>query len=170
MATSYTILIDGYNVILRHTPWATLPLREARQRLIAQLHHTRWPLAPERIVVVFDTRESDHATRPTGERVQICFASPSADAYIQEAIRTSASPERLIIISDDGEILRTAKSHGSLRHPVSWLMQQGLPAMQQNRKSSSRSEELPDKPGQFSAQAKRITDELSKRWLGPSAP
>ena len=103
----YTVLIDGYNVIKRHPELAKKSLEDARTSLINHLTRTRWPTPPTRIIVVFDApkRSDDAQPRVIGQgKVQSCFASPSADAYIQQAIRASATPAQLCVISDDGAI------------------------------------------------------------------
>jgi predicted RNA-binding protein with PIN domain len=154
---NYTILIDGYNVIKRHPGWARLGLQEARRRLLEHVGRGRWPMTPCRVRVIFDgpgLEETLHELTPT---VSARFASPSADAYILKAIRESREPDRLLVISDDGEILRTAKSHGVRRQPVAWLLKpEALP--QRPRHAESEQPALP------AAEARRITEELAKRW------
>ncbi len=158
----YTVLVDGYNVIKRHPSWERLPLREARQHLIELLTHTRWPVPAPCVLVVFDTRGPSEAYQPTAH-LRVHFAAPSADAYIQEAIRNSPSASCLLVISNDGEILRTAKSHGARRYPTQWLF-----AHQPARTHR------PDADGEADARAlparsaRHITEELAKRWLDSS--
>ena len=155
----YTILVDGYNVIKRYGAWDRLPLGEARRRLVQLLTGTRWPVPRHRIIVVFDGPEAGQGGG-SGD-LQVCFAAPSADAYIQHAIRTSRTPQRLIVISDDGEILRTAKSHGTTRYPGRWLFVR-------NPSMSRHPHDAPEKTDLSAATARRITDELAARWLKPS--
>ena len=157
-----TVFIDGYNVIMRHVPWRRLPLREGRRHLEELAARLRWPVPAARVVVVFDGREAGPGlVAPRAGVVQVCFASPSADAYIQQAIRTSPHPERLLVISDDREILRTAKHHGVRCQAGRWLLERGLPS-----RSAAPSGDRPALPA---AAARRITDELSRRWLGKDA-
>ncbi len=156
IAPRYSILIDGYNVIKRHPNWRHLPLQEARRRLLGHLASVRWPVPSPMIVAVFDTQGDDagHAPQPN---LRVQFASPSADAYIQDAIRRSPAPQHLLLISDDGEILRTAKSHGARRYPVSWLF--AAPKPPAGSSSAEAKGALP------ASEARRITEELAKRWL-----
>ena len=161
-APRYSILIDGYNVIKRHPDWRHLPLQAARRRLLGHLAGVRWPVPTPSIVVVFDTQGDDAGHAPQSN-LRVQFASPSADAYLQDAIRRSPSPRHLVVISDDGEILRTAKSHGAQRYPTSWIFVHSAPA------AGSRASH-PPKGSLPAAEARRITEELAKRWLRPSKP
>jgi predicted RNA-binding protein with PIN domain len=159
-AGRYTILVDGYNVIKRHGAWDRLPLAEGRRRLVQLLADVRWPVPRPRIIIVFDGPEAGQGSGGGG--VQVRFAAPSADADIQDAIRTSRSPQRLIVISDDGEILRTAKSHGVTRYPGRWLFARRAATTTRHPHDAPDTIDLP------AATARRITDELAARWLKPS--
>ena len=157
----YTVLIDGYNVIKRHAAWNHAPLPEARHRLMALLTRTRWSVAVSRILVVFDGPVSESVSSRGNRQLEVHFATPSADAYIQRAIRTSPTPEHLLIISDDGEILRTAKSHGTRRYSTHWLFERSLSATPPPHPDRGS-----EKIALSASTARRITEELAKRWLG----
>jgi predicted RNA-binding protein with PIN domain len=158
----YTVLIDGYNVIKRHADWERLTLREARRRLIELTGRTRWPIPVSCVIVVFDGQVSDApVTLWSTKNLHVHFATPSADAHIQEIIRTSSSPSCLLVISDDGEILRTAKSYGVQRFPTLWLFQRRRPTPRTH-------DAEPDRTFLSAITARRITEELAKRWLDPS--
>lgn len=116
----YTALIDGYNVIKRHPAWKRAGAAEGRARLIRHLGILRWPVPVTRTVIVFDG-PSESLQRITAT-LQVRFAAPSADAWIQDTIRASRSPSRLLLVSDDRDILTTAKSHGTLCYPTTWLV------------------------------------------------
>ena len=151
-------MIDGYNVIKRRESWRGLTLQEARTRLVALVSRAGWPVPVARIVLVFDGRGTDPGPAHGTGGVQIRFASPSADADIQHAIRTSAHPDRLLVITDDGEILRTARSHGARCHSGRWLLARGLALPRRTEPAEERAD-LP------AAAARRITEELARRWL-----
>lgn len=153
----YAILVDGYNVIMRHPRWRQLPLQEGRRRLLAHVAGIHWPVPSASVTVVFDTRGENAGHDPQPD-LRVRFASPSADAYLQDAIRRSHSPRQLIVISDDGEILRTARSHGAQRYPAAWLF--AKPASVTAGKP-----EGPAKGALPAAEARSITEELAKRWL-----
>ena len=154
----YTVLIDGYNVIKRSAAWERMPLAEARQRLIGLLNQTRWPFPPSRIVLVFDGQASGDLLPKSNRCLQVHFAVPSADAYIQHVIRTSQSPTRLLVISNDGEILRTAKSHGVRFSSADWLLTR-------SRSTPQCPDDASDKTALPASTARRITEEPAKRWL-----
>ena len=157
----YTILIDGYNVIKRHAPWHALPLEAGRARLAALAGRIRWPFPAARVILVFDSRDPEPGAAGHGAgAVRIQFASPSADAYIQDAIRSARDPARVLVVTDDGDILRTAKSHGAASRSGAWLLERAEP-----RAGGRSGEATTRRPGLPAAEARRITDELAKRWL-----
>jgi predicted RNA-binding protein with PIN domain len=162
-AQDHTIFIDGYNVAKRPAAWRDLPLLELRERLLQLVQRIRWPVPVHRIVIVFDGGEPGLPSRAVHGHIDVRFAAPSADAYIQEAIRASRTPQRLLIVSDDQEILRTARSHGAQRHSAKWLLDRADAAP----KPSGRPHETPDKPSLPARTARRITEELEQRWLRP---
>ena len=153
----YTVLIDGYNVIKRHAAWERLSLHEARTRLVALLGQTRWPVPVSRVMIIFDSPDPDGTSLQISNSLFVRFAAPCADAEIQHLIRTSSSPLRVIVMSDDGEILRTAKSYRTLRYPTKWLFEHGSTTRRQPPES--------DKVPPSAEAARRITEELAKRWL-----
>ncbi len=167
-APDYTVLVDGYNVIHQHPAWRRLPLEAARRQLILRLSGTRWPMPVGRVLVVFDSPDGQPGTGTGAVRVQ--FAAPSADAELQAQIRSSRTPKRLLVISDDLEILRTAKSHGAARHSCRWLLSRPPahepgPGTPGGREGAGRTDDRGSLPA---ASARRITEELAKRWLKPS--
>jgi len=165
----YLVLVDGYNVIKRQPAWNRLRLEAARTQLVALLARARWPVPVQQVVAVFDAAARADvgpvhpAPEPSGA-IEMRFTSPSADAYIQQAIRTSSSPHRVLIISDDQEIVRTARSHKVISHSTRWLLQRLGPAAR-SAQGAPRREEASEKP--LPAAARRITEELAKRWLKP---
>ena len=159
-AEDYTALVDGYNAIKRRPAWRRLTPTDGREHLLRLLETIRWPVPVRRTVVVFDG-PSDEAARRVSSQLEVRFAR-SADACIQQVIRSSASPSRLVIVSNDREILATAKSHGAYRYSIDWLFDRSsLAAMRpQTRHATPEPSALP------AADARRITEELAKRWLG----
>lgn len=159
--SGHTVLVDGYNVIKRHGPWHSLPLDIGRTRLAALIERIRWPFPAARVILVFDSRTAEPTIGPhrTGS-VQIQFASPSADAYIQDMIRSARDPARLLVVTDDGDILRTAKSHGIASRSGVWLLSRA------QLHPDARGGEAPSgRAGLPAADARRITEELARRWL-----
>ncbi len=164
----YTILIDGYNVLKRHPQWTKLPLMHARQQLLLALSNTRWPVAVHGVAVVFDSAAppevpgspSAIAGADPGRQVgpiRVVFACPSADADIQARIRQSDHPDRLVVVSDDREIVQTAKSHGARHYSVEWLLQRSQP----RRESAAPARE---KPLLTPAERRRINAEVSRHF------
>ena len=106
-AGSWTVLVDGYNVIKRHGPWRRLTPQDGRTRLLALVSGIGWPVPVLRAVIVFDGRVADATAVHSTGAMEVRFASTSA--------------------GEPAEGRRAA-----------------LPA----------------------AEARRITEELAKRWLG----
>jgi hypothetical protein len=161
-AQDQTILIDGYNVIKRHPEWAGLSLQRGRERLIGLVRHARWAALPRRVQVVFDGSGPEESLQELTGSLSVRFARPSADAYMLDAIRAAREPGRLLVVSDDGEIARAAKSHGIRCEPVAWLLKPaGAPPTDRRHADA-------DKPSLSAADARRITEELAKRWRASS--
>ena len=160
----YTVLIDGYNAIKRHAAWAKLPLSEGRRRLIELVQHARWPVPIASVTIVFDGHASEFPSQRTVGLLRVRFATPTADTDIMQTIRTSHSPDHLLVISNDGEILRTAKSHGVLRYAVEWLVEARVRAARPGQRIHDGHVEKPTPPAKT---AREITEELAKRWLDP---
>lgn len=159
----YTVFVDGYNLIKRHPAWCDLSLPQARGVALANLQQIRWPFPVRKLVIVFDAQEN-RAVRVAASGscdVEIRYATPSADAAIEEAVRQSQRPESLIVISDDRAIQHTAKSHSVAFYPSRWLFR----CNRAKRAFSSRDVDAAEKllPG---ASARMITEELARRWLG----
>lgn len=150
-------MIDGYNVIKRHPAWKRLTPFEGRRRLIQHVQTLHWPLHVTRAVAVFDAPSG--SSQPITASLRICFA-PSADAWIQDTIRACRTPERLLIVSDDREILDTAKSHGARCCPSTWLIERRSTSAPEPRRDTPSTKNLP------ASEARRITEELEQRWLG----
>ena len=86
------MLVDGYNVIKRHGPWRRLTPQDGRTRLLALVSGIGWPVPVLRAVIVFDGRVADATAVHSTGAMEVRFASPSADADLQHAIRTSTHP------------------------------------------------------------------------------
>ena len=157
----YTALVDGYNVIKRHPAWTRLPPAEGRQRLKEHLLAVRWPIPVVDMVAVFDAPST--SMQRVASTLRICFAAPSADRWLQDAVRTNRTPERLLVISDDREILTTAKQHGARCHSTIWLLdrRRTTPAPRPHGGRISPAKNL------SAGEARNITEELERRWLGP---
>lgn len=158
-AAGYTAILDGYNVIKRHPQWAAWPLERARQQLVAFLAGHRWPVPVIRVLVVFDTQNPQPGGDYVVGGVTVRFASPSADAAIQALLRADPQPRHLLIISDDREILDTARAHGARCQSSAWLWQA-------RAGPSNAPDAAPEgKAGLPAAQARAITEEMARRWL-----
>ncbi len=155
-------IVDGYNVIMQHPQWRAIPVNQARRQLIAGLQRLRWPMLVETVEVVFDGSPGYPGEWLGGQGVRASFAG-DADASIRRMIQESEAPERLIVVSDDREIVDTAKSHGSRGHGVRWLFERL--ASEAKAAQADRPSPGPLTPTQISA----INAELRRRWKLPPA-
>ena len=157
----YLILIDGYNVLYAVRPRPTArQLAAARQALVERLEQAGWPVPAGDICVFFDSREPAETSGPRGW-VRIRFV-PCADTAIQAAIREHPAPREVLVVSGDQEIVRTAKSHGAQVRSPAWLSARLWPSPA--RRGPQPEAGRPELPA---AAARRITDELARRWLNP---
>ena len=177
--SGYTVFLDGYNIIKKSRQWNRLPLADGRQRLIASAASARWSFPVRQVTIVFDGPAAGSAR--LSERVLVKFATPSADAFIRDAIHRAEHPQRYALISSDGELQRTARSHGTRYFPAEWFLERATPspapagAALSSRQSSARRTNAtrtshPDlaKRDLPAATARHITEELARRWLGPT--
>ncbi len=178
-ASAYTVFLDGYNVIKRSRRWDRLPLADGRQRLIESATAARWPFPVRQVTIVFDGPAAGRA-QPSKD-VLVIFAAPSADACIRDAIHHARHPERYVLISSDGELQRTARSHGTRYFPAEWFLDRIAPSstsagiaacsrrVPSRRTGAARAgRATPPKTDLPAATARHITEELAKRWLGPA--
>lgn len=163
-ARRHTAVVDGYNVTQRSAQWRRLPIATARRQLSAYLQHFRWPVPIKETILVFDAGQSQDLwpVQQITEHFWVRFASPSADAYIQQLIRTSSKPQFLLIVTDDGEILQTARQHGAACLSTQELLAKhfGKP-----KPSSQGVSEEKEKHTLSSKDLRTITEELTQRWL-----
>jgi predicted RNA-binding protein with PIN domain len=122
MPPRHEILIDAYNVMFAHPkigPLLRRDLERARDEFLALVDQTR-PPDGTRTVVVFDAHRSPAppvAVGRTGSEyrkgLHVVYARDSADAWIQERVRTHEDARLLTIVTSDREILDTARAHGA---------------------------------------------------------
>lgn len=157
----YTILIDGYNVTKQHPRWRALSPSRARQQLTAAIQHAKWPVPVARVELVFD---GDSTVTPAGRRagpVGEVFGVPSADAMIASRVRNCLSPDRVIVVTNDREIVRSARAAGARVESAAWLLARfGAGAVSGSRPAVRTDQSTPLTP----RQQQQINDELARRW------
>jgi predicted RNA-binding protein with PIN domain len=144
-------LIDAYNVMFAHPkigPLVRRDLAAARDEFLS-LCVQRLPADGSLGVVVFDAmRDPRPALEPgrTGRQrergLQIVYARESADAWIQDRVRTHPDPGLLTIVTSDREILETVRAHGANVLRVSEFLQ--LANRRQARMRAIRDTEKPE--------------------------
>lgn len=157
-SAGYQVLVDGYNVIKRHPAWRRMPLLQARQQLTNTLRLTRWPVPISRIDLLFDSARQPTDMPYQVDGIRVIFATPTADAVIQDAIRQNSNPGHLVVISDDREILDTAKAHGALRYSTRWLLERSHPHPPNSPLPGTERTSLTSK------ETRQINAELRRHW------
>lgn len=156
-------LVDGYNVTRSDPATRGLSLEEQRRALLHRLRVSgREILGSGSIVVVFDAASGGGAgtLEPSGA-VRVVFArSGSADDALVRIVQ--GSRERVVVVSDDRELLGRIEVHasgGAESRPASSLFDGVRPrSRSRTRPGVARDSGLP--PG-----ANRITEELKDLWL-----
>lgn len=104
-------IIDGYNLI-KQTPLLSFkPLEEGREGLIQLIRKNNLTGSPRNeVTIVFDGRKD--ITSPRTEKVfKVIFACESADDKIKKMIASSANPARIILVTNDKELIFFARSY-----------------------------------------------------------
>lgn len=156
-------LIDGYNVTKRDPATAELSIEQQREALIARLRVRGGSLLGSgRCVIVFDARDGGAGATVSGTLPEVVYARDrSAD---DEIVRiATAAAEKVVIVSDDRELLARACVHAT--HPVErravstvFEAAAGTARGRRRRGGVARDAGLP-------AGANRITAELKELWL-----
>ena len=115
-----TIVVDGYNVIHAVPEFARhleRRLEAARNALLAACRNYRARRGDiARFYVVFDGDETvslESSIERGGVRAVFTQRQEEADARILELIRTSASRDRFLVVSNDTLVTNNARAHGA---------------------------------------------------------
>ena len=105
------IIVDGYNFIFRMYSFKKGELQEMREKLILRLQNYVGK-KKVRIEVVFDSRDKELFPSVSSRKgLKIVFCE-DADDYIREVVRNSKKKGPILVVSEDGEILRDVRRCG----------------------------------------------------------
>ncbi|HFE65606.1 MAG TPA: hypothetical protein ENK14_14495 [Caldithrix sp.] len=161
MATMFPkkILIDGYNVIkaprVRFPGFSSLELQ--REHLIKVLKSNP-QLQRSQTTVVFDSRIYIPPSRTQKHGNLTVIFTPlnkSADEVIQQLVRQSSQPGKILVVTSDRSIQFTAKDHGA-RAMESHVFWQKLQTRKKNRSVGR---------GEPQEGATPLSDREVKEWL-----
>ncbi len=115
-----TIYIDGYNTILRCSPFKELcpvDLEGARDMFIDRMARFGANVQ-ERVVIVFDGK-NEHAGLPgtvNDKHLDVVFTTddPSADAYIHRALTRGGGRTEHIVVTGDNALASAASARGAI--------------------------------------------------------
>ncbi len=105
------IIIDGYNFIFRMYSFKKGELQEVREKFLLHLQNY---IEKKKvgIEVIFDSREKELFPSVSSRKgLKIVFCK-DADEYISEAVRNSEKKGSILVVSEDGEILRDVRECG----------------------------------------------------------
>lgn len=152
-------IIDGYNVV-KQIPHLTLKkLRSAREGLIGIIRKYKLTgSSKNEVTIVFDGQK-DIIVPKTKIEFDVYFTrGESADDRIKKMIKTSSNPSRLIVVTDDKEIIFFARNHRAATSSVSKFLSKIL-------KTKNTKGPVERKIEPSSNIAREITEELKKIWL-----
>ncbi len=152
-------IIDGYNVV-KQIPHLTLKkLRSAREGLIGIIKKYKLTgSSKNEVTIVFDGQK-DIIVPKTKIEFDVYFTrGESADDRIKKMIKTSSNPSRLIVVTDDKEIIFFARNHRAATSSVSKFLSKIL-------KTKNTKGPVERKIEPSSNIAREITEELKKIWL-----
>ena len=152
-------IIDGYNVV-KQIPHLTLKkLRSAREGLIGLIRKYKLTgSSKNEVTIVFDGQK-DIVVPRTKIEFDVYFTNgESADDRIKKIIKTSSNPSRLIVVTDDKEIIFFARNHRAVTSSVSEFLSKIL-------KTKNIEGDVEKKLELSSNIAREITEELKKIWL-----
>lgn len=151
-------VIDGYNLIKQTSLLSSKTLEEGRDGLIQLIKKNNLTGSPRNeVTIVFDGREDVFSPR-TEKVFKIIFACESADDKIKKMIASASNPARIILITNDKELIFFARSYRAETCSVSKF----LGKMPWRKNAAPEAEE---KSLLRFEDAGKITEELGKIWL-----
>jgi len=160
MAREY--LLDGYNIIKCRDELADLPLQNGREALIGILRSRRPQGSPRnKVMVVFDGQADVWGPSPAGEFRCVFTSGETADDYIKRFVELSPDPRRVIVVTNDREIIAYIRKLGAEGCSVERFLSAGTgPLFRKNFSASSGTEDQISRGVQH-----EITQELEDLWI-----
>ncbi|MBU0633942.1 MAG: NYN domain-containing protein [Candidatus Omnitrophica bacterium] len=154
-------IIDGYNAVYKIDSLKDNSLRNKRDALIGLIerHEPQGSLRNE-VTVVFDGKPEVSGCEHKGQINVLFSKNESADEKIKKIVEKSSNPKRIVIVSDDRQVIYYCRSLGAKVKSVAEFFGFG-----HKKNKFSRDEAPPDKPALDPDTAKNITDQLKNLWL-----
>ncbi|MBU1044696.1 MAG: NYN domain-containing protein [Candidatus Omnitrophica bacterium] len=154
-------IIDGYNVIKQVSFLTGKKLRSGREGLVRFIELYR-PHGSNRnqVTLVFDGQADVSSPQFKSQVIVIFSKGESADEKIKRMVERSKNPKRIVVVTDDKEIMFCCRSIGATVSSVRDFINSSYRAKQADSVS-----EQEDKPELDSAIAMRITEDLKNIWL-----
>ncbi len=154
-------IIDGYNVVRQVDFLTGKKLRTEREGLVHFIERYR-PQGSSRneVTIVFDGKAAV-SSPPMKTAVKVIFSQDrTADDKIKYMVEHSRNPKRLVVVTDDKQIVFYCRSLGARIMPVKSFLDNSLLAKRGSVPESDEEKEELDGPA-----AAAITEALKKIWL-----
>ncbi len=154
-------IIDGYNVVRQVDFLTGKKLQTEREGLVHFIERYQ-PQGSKRneVTIVFDGK-AEMISPPMKTAVRVIFSKDrSADDKIKYMVEHSRNPKRLVVVTDDKQIVFYCRSLGARIMPVKSFLSNSLLS-----KRRSVSDGDAEKSELDSATAAAITESLKKIWL-----
>ena len=156
-------IIDGYNVIKQVTFLTGKKLQAGREGLVQFIERYR-PQGSDRneVTLVFDGKADVSGPDSSTKSVRVLFScGQNADTRIKYIVEHARNPKRIVVVSDDKEIIFYCRSLGARVKSV----KEFLFASALARPIKEQEDDGSDKPEPQTQAANEITEHLRKIWL-----
>ncbi len=160
-AMSLHYIIDGYNVIKQVDFLTGRKLQDGREGLVRfiERYHPHGSVKNE-VTLVFDGKPQI-SSPAMNTSVRVIFSQhESADDKIKYIVEHSRNPKRIVVVSDDKQIIFYCRSLGAQIKSVKEFLVKEI-----SRHKGSKIDEDEEKPELDSAVAAFITEQLKKLWI-----
>ncbi|MFH1857215.1 MAG: NYN domain-containing protein [Candidatus Omnitrophota bacterium] len=154
-------LIDGYNLMNQIPSISSEKLEDARQSLVRFIKKNNLTGSfRNEVTIVFDGKEEVFSLSVEKEFKIIFSKGEIADDKIKRMIASSENPARIILVTNDKDLVFFAKNHGAYVHSVKVFL-----SKVSKSENKSIAGGLTDKSRLPFRKAHEITQELKKIWL-----
>jgi predicted RNA-binding protein with PIN domain len=156
---SVHFIIDGYNVVKQVPSFALKKLKNSREGLIQLIKKYKLTGSSKNgVTIVFDGQKDIIAPKIQTEFEVIFTEGESADDRIKKIIKSSPQPSRLIVVTDDKELIFFARNHRAIIYSTSKFLNKILKVKDTKKIYMEKFKLSPNI-------AREITEELKKIWL-----
>lgn len=165
---TFDLLIDGYNLMhfagLARAKYGPGGFEQARDRFLRLLQSGLAAEERQRTTVVFDAQHAPHPNRTARHlRGMTVLFSPSgseADDTIEELIRAHSAPQKLIVISSDHRLRRSAR-----QRKAAWIDADSFLKELSHRRAAEQEASTSRPPQRMGRRDQELTASELEEWL-----